>query len=173
MSRSFWQILALAIGIIAAAVYWFSHQEPQASEANLRLRQIAPLPDAEARRTLLCRPWRWVRTVDDYQHGTTMTPGQEADPRLLIFHEDGLYERKQGAPSERGRWRMGPQGKRLALLSGPRATRETFRASDFRHEIRALTSDSLALAWQGRHGYVIEQYVAADHHQYQGLSFRE
>lgn len=173
MNRSFWQILALALGITAAAVYWFSREEPQASHANLRLRQVAPAPDLEGQRALLCRRWQWVRTVDDYQNGTTMTPGQEAKPRLLIFHEDGLYEREEGEQSESGLWRMGPKSQRLALLNGPRATRETFRESDFRHQIRALTQDSLALAWQGRHGYVVEQYVAADQEEDQGLSLEE
>jgi hypothetical protein len=173
MNRSFWQILALAVGLTVAAVYWFSHEEPQASQAKLGLRQVAPIHDMAARRELLCRRWRWVRTVDPYQGGTTMTPSREVASRWLIFHEDGLYQREEGKQSESGLWRMGPQSARLALLNGPRATRETFRESDFRHEIRALTPDSLALAWQGRHGYVVEQYVAADPEREQGLSLEK
>lgn len=157
MNRRTWQILTLAVGLMAVAVYWFQGQEPQGGQAHLRLAK-EPATDA-ARRDLLCRTWQWTQTLDQYRGGTTMRPA-EGEGYQLTFHTDGVYEREEADHQETGLWQLGPAGERLALISGARATHEVVRKSDFRHEIRLLNTDSLALAWQGRHGYVTELYLA-------------
>lgn len=166
--------MAFGLGLTLAVAYWLSREAPQASQANLRLRQLAPA-DARIDQDLLCQRWRWVRTVDDYQGGTSITPPPAAEPRWLVFHADGRYQRLEETQHQEGVWQLGTDGKRLALLEGAHTLRQDLPTRDYRHEIRQLTRDSLALAWQGRHGYVVEQYVAADRQEddEQGLSLAE
>jgi hypothetical protein len=89
-----------------------------------------------------------------------MLPAKDAASQWLIFYEDGLYEQREADHRQAGIWRIDAEGAQLALVDGARATHEVIREGDYRHQIRRLTNDSLALAWQGRHGYVTEWYRA-------------
>ncbi len=111
--------------------------------------------------------WQLTNIFDPYQGGTH-TPIDSLHPQFLVIHDDGTFTRHQQEQIDSGNWYMRRDKEAIALVSdrSPEAAISSKTSFSFRYEIRKLSSDTMILAWQGRHGFVEELYVKKTNEQY-------
>jgi hypothetical protein len=106
----------------------------------------------ENERHLIIKTWQQTEKYDPYRGGQTreFPPGSGS---ILLFNSDGTIEQKN--PEDKGTWDIKRDGKSLKLeLEWPQT-----QARILEYEICELSDQILRIAWQGRHGMVVETYV--------------
>ncbi len=111
------------------------------------------------------KTWRLVSRFDPYNGGNTQTYEAEK-ATFLTLERDGTFIQQNAENHEMGHYYLNKTKDAIALVIEKRVegkdTMDIQQPSDellFRHQIRTINADSLVLAWQGRHGYVLDTYL--------------
>lgn len=106
--------------------------------------------------------WRLIQTYDPYDGGN-ITRRDSLNPRFLVFGRDGEFKQYDNLNYVVGKWHLNRAKTALAFVNEERNGKEIAGATEtipsFRHQIRKHTTDTMILAWQGRHGFVEELYT--------------
>lgn len=116
--------------------------------------------------TYLVSEWNWVHTVDPYDGGKDYDTSEDAY-RSLDLADDGTFTEISKEQVQEGIWMLNKEKDALALIYGKEQKasvdlRRRIAPHKYRYKLKKLTQDSLILAVQGRHGYVIETYLAGE-----------
>lgn len=106
--------------------------------------------------------WKLIQTYDPYMGGR-VTRQDSNNHRTLELYNNGSFKVFENELLGQGKWYVKSDKSAIAFVYKGE-NRETSSASDkeitFTHQIRKLTQDTMILAWQGRHGFIEELYVA-------------
>ena len=152
------------IAYICSFVLIFNYACNQQSNQGLRMKKASAFLLGKQQRDSI--KWRLVHTYDPY-NGGQLNKRDSLNPRFLVFSKDGGYKQYDNLNYVVGNWYVNRSKDALAFIIASRNGREIPGASeqalDFRHQIRKHTTDTMILAWQGRHGFVEELYaIVAD-----------
>ena len=110
--------------------------------------------------------WKLIQTYDPYNHGQIIKR-DSLNPRFLVFEKDGSFKQYDKHNASSGSWYLNNAKTALAFIfnirNGQAVNDHSTEKLNFRHQIRKYGTDTMILAWQGRHGFVEELYV-----RYQG-----
>lgn len=148
--------LLIGIGGLMAigATIWFFQKAPLPEDTDQQpslaaARRLAPREDS------LCKTWLWLGMEDDYKKGDFQA-ADSTHPKWLQLNCNGSFRRFTPHLMETGQWRRHDSLNLIALQTDPQPVR--WDPDSYRHKIEKLTSDTLILAWQGRHGWVRDWY---------------
>jgi len=115
--------------------------------------------------------WKLSQTYDPYMGGR-ITRQDSDNPRILELYNNGTFKVYEDELLDRGKWYVKSDKSAIAFIYESE-NKETSSATDqeitFTHQIRKLTQDTMILAWQGRHGFIEELYVAQKTAQTQNI----
>lgn len=99
--------------------------------------------------------WSLVEAYDPYDGGKWYRPGSTDPQHLFFFNTGGGFteDYTPGGHRQIGTWALSGGDQSLLLHYTDQSNR------DLGYEVRRLTFDTLQIAWQGRHGMVVETYV--------------
>jgi len=99
--------------------------------------------------------WRLVESYDPYNGGVFYRPDSTDPQHGYYFGTNGSFteDHYPGGSSQVGTWGLSGGDRTLLLHYTDQSNR------DLTYEVRTLTTDTLSIAWQGRHGMVVETYV--------------
>ena len=149
------RIIAITTALLVTIFYFFRPHEKNAPYGSV----ILP-DDIEG---YLVEKWNWAHSYDPYDEGKNYE-ASASDYKALSFNEDGTFEEISTEEVKEGVWMLNKQKDALALVYGKGKVSGDLRRQlapyKYRYKLKKLTDDSLVMAIQGRHGFVIETYLS-------------
>jgi hypothetical protein len=160
--QSSWAIRQLP-GIFAATALFFMFAAPGCGGKDKNHNHSASLSALFAKAGEEKLVWEKSMSFDPY-NGGYYYPADSANRSFLIFASDGTFQEYDPFNYSKGNWYFNDDSTSLAfeyvVRNGTKVSLPSEESRRFSHRLLKIRPDSMVLAWQGRHGWVEETWLA-------------